>query len=144
MKYLKCTGLLFLLIACASVKNNKQAATARIQITGTAQGTTYSIIYYASDSIVRKKQADSIFISIDSSLSIYKPYSLISRFNGGTDGIQMDKHLETVVRKSIAIGPTGSYRIVRTDGSTKSFGSSVKTIQRKAGASASSICARRR
>ena len=103
MKYLKCTGLLFLLIACASVKNNKQAATARIQITGTAQGTTYSIIYYASDSIVRKKQADSIFFSIDSSLSIYKPYSLISRFNGGTDGIQMDKHLETVVRKSIAI-----------------------------------------
>src|SRR5689334_10780385 len=103
MKYIKYACIVVLLTACSPTKKNIQTTTARIYITGTAQGTTYSIIYYATDSLVTKEQADSIFISIDSSLSIYKPYSLISRFNEGSDGIQMDKHFETVIRKSITI-----------------------------------------
>src|SRR5687767_12101120 len=53
----------------------------KIVINGTAQGTTYNITYYASDSIITKYQADSLLNKIDSSLSIYKPYSLISQFN---------------------------------------------------------------
>src|SRR5437868_6293597 len=103
MKFIKYPVLLILLTACASVTKNIRTIPARIHITGTAQGTTYSIIYYAADSVVTKEQADSIFISIDSSLSIYKPYSLISRFNEDTDGVQMDKHLEVVARKSFVI-----------------------------------------
>jgi thiamine biosynthesis lipoprotein len=98
-KYL---GLLFFFMSCFSSRKDIRPAE-RIHITGIAQGTTYSIIYYASDSIVTKAQADSIFNSIDSSLSIYKPYSLISRFNEGAGGVELDKHLEIVVRKSIAI-----------------------------------------
>ncbi len=41
--------------------------------------------------------------ALDSSLSIYKTYSLISQFNNSTKGIRMDKHLQIVVKKSIEI-----------------------------------------
>ena len=40
----------------------------RFEINGPAQGTTYHIVYYAKDSIVRKHSIDSIFIALDSSL----------------------------------------------------------------------------
>lgn len=78
----------------------------KITITGFAQGTTYHITYYAQDSIVSKPQIDSLFNKLDSSLSIYKPYSLISQFNTSDSGIVMDEHLATVVRKSIDIYKT--------------------------------------
>lgn len=75
----------------------------RIQITGKAQGTTYSIIYYAPDSLVRKLQIDSLLNRIDESLSIYKPNSLINRFNNSTTGYVSDFHLNAVVTKSLEI-----------------------------------------
>ena len=70
-------------------------------ITGSAQGTTYHITYYANDSSVTKFQIDSILNKIDSSLSIYKPYSLINQFNNSPDGLVADKHLREVVNKGI-------------------------------------------
>lgn len=73
----------------------------KIQITGFAQGTTWHITYYAQDSIVRKKQVDSILTRIDSTLSIYQPFSLISRFNASKKGIVIDDHFAAVVHKSI-------------------------------------------
>jgi thiamine biosynthesis lipoprotein len=72
-------------------------------IAGYAQGTTYHITYYALDSIVAQRQTDSILNGIDSSLSIYKPYSLISRFNNSTRGLRMDRMLRTVVERSLEI-----------------------------------------
>lgn len=72
----------------------------KIQINGTAQGTTYHITYYASDSLVKKKQIDSILNKIDSSLSLYKPYSLINQFNSSKDGVVVDKHFANVVKKA--------------------------------------------
>ncbi len=72
-------------------------------IPGFAQGTTYSITYYHERELLSKSSADSIFASIDSSLSIYKPYSLISRFNTATDSIVMDPHLFAVVQSSLQI-----------------------------------------
>ena len=70
-------------------------------IAGSAQGTTYHITYYANDSSVTKFQIDSILNKIDSSLSIYKPYSLINQFNNSTGGLVADKHLKKVVDKAI-------------------------------------------
>jgi len=70
-------------------------------ITGSAQGTTYHITYYANVSLVTKFQLDSIFGSIDSSLSLYKPYSLINRFNESKNGLVVDQHLRNVVNKAI-------------------------------------------
>jgi thiamine biosynthesis lipoprotein len=70
-------------------------------LTGVAQGTTYHITYYATDSLVTKQQVDSILLNIDSSLSIYKPFSLISRFNRADSGITMDAHFAAVIRHSL-------------------------------------------
>lgn len=73
----------------------------RYAVSGTAQGTTYSIIYYAEDSTVTKSVIDSTLMSLDSSLSLYKPYSRINQFNNSAKGIILDKHLQQVVKKSI-------------------------------------------
>jgi thiamine biosynthesis lipoprotein len=72
-------------------------------IDGRAQGTTFSILYYAESNIVSKHEIDSIFNEIDHSLSIYKPNTLISEFNKSSTGIVMDKHFRKVVLKSIEI-----------------------------------------
>jgi thiamine biosynthesis lipoprotein len=53
----------------------------KIQINGSAQGTTYHITWYATDSTIGQPQIDSILQKIDTSLSIYNPQSLISKFN---------------------------------------------------------------
>jgi thiamine biosynthesis lipoprotein len=73
----------------------------KIQINGTAQGTTYHITYYATDTTVTRQQIDSILNKIDASLSIYNPASLISKFNNGDTGITMDSHFKKVFEKSL-------------------------------------------
>ncbi len=80
-----------------------QATLRSFEFNGHAQGTTYHILYYAPDSVVVREQFDSIFNMIDSSLSIYNFNSLISRFNNSDSGVRTDKHLRTVVEKSLAI-----------------------------------------
>ncbi len=72
------------------------------RLTGTAQGTTYSIIYLGDDSILSRYEVDSIFNAIDLSLSLYKEHSLINRFN--RDGkVIMDHHLKAVINRSMEI-----------------------------------------
>ena len=71
-------------------------------LNGHAQGTTYHIAYSQTDSIVTQNQVDSILNKIDSSLSLYKTYSLINQFNKSDSGCEVDAHLIDVVKKSIA------------------------------------------
>jgi thiamine biosynthesis lipoprotein len=73
----------------------------KIQINGTAQGTTYHITYYATDSSISRWQIDSILKKIDTSLSVYNPQSLITRFNQSDTGIVMDNHFRAVLKKSL-------------------------------------------
>ena len=73
------------------------------RISGYAQGTTYQITYYAPVSIISQRQTDSILLKIDSSLSLYKPYSLINRFNSCEKELQIDKHFQAVVKRSLEI-----------------------------------------
>lgn len=75
----------------------------RYTITGKAQGTTYSIVYYGKDSIVTKKMIDEKLIELDSSLSLYKSYSKINQFNNSEKGIVLDDHLLAVIKKSIIV-----------------------------------------
>ena len=75
----------------------------KYQIKGQAQGTTYQITYYAEDSVFTKLQADSIFQSLDNSLSLYKKESLINAFNHAKHSMAVDLHLEKVIRKSFRI-----------------------------------------
>jgi thiamine biosynthesis lipoprotein len=72
-------------------------------IHGYAQGTDYSIRYYAKDSVVTQKAIDSILLQIDSSMSLYKPYSLINKFNTSSEGVELDRHFLNVVKKSFDI-----------------------------------------
>jgi thiamine biosynthesis lipoprotein len=52
-----------------------------IDIQGNAQGTYYSVKYVSDRNTITKPELDAIFDAIDSSLSTYKTYSLISKFN---------------------------------------------------------------
>ncbi|WP_316819343.1 FAD:protein FMN transferase [Pedobacter nyackensis] len=72
-------------------------------IRGYAQGTDYSVKYYATDSIVTKYAVDSILSVIDSSMSLYKPYSNINRFNESSEGLDLDPHFTAVMRKSFTV-----------------------------------------
>ncbi|HUQ66086.1 MAG TPA: FAD:protein FMN transferase [Flavitalea sp.] len=74
-----------------------------VHFTGQAQGTTWSVTYYHTDTSVSQNKIDSIFSSIDSSLSVYKPYSTISAFNKSTRGIKLDVHLKNIVRTSLEV-----------------------------------------
>lgn len=89
---------LFLHLLLQSLSPNP---TRKIIIDGTAQGSTYHIIYYAKDSIVRKRQIDSLLDRIDSSLSLYRPNSLINQFNRSTTGIAVDAHFRKVINKAM-------------------------------------------
>lgn len=94
-------ALIFCLLV--SLKSNAQPGIKEFHIAGFAQGTTYNFTYYAKDSIIIKKQTDSILVILDSSLSIYKPWSLITQFNNASNSVEMNEHLNTVVRKSLEI-----------------------------------------
>jgi thiamine biosynthesis lipoprotein len=92
----------FLVKLCLICKVNPEAVK-RIEINGYAQGTTYHIIYYAPDSNVVQKQADSILSGLDKSVSLYLPTSLISRFNHSVKGIAVDRQFCILIRKAIEI-----------------------------------------
>ena len=95
----RCTIAFFFIVCCLTAA--KQPVR-RYLIEGRAQGTTYRVIYYARDSVVTSSQIDSIVEKIDSSLSLYKDYSLINQFNQSQSGVIMDDHFQKVVRKSLA------------------------------------------
>lgn len=92
--------LLILIPGCSSRKSQSYS---QFQISGFAQGTSYQITYYAGDAIISSKSIDQKFAELDSSLSIYKPYSLINQFNNSEKGIEMDEHLNKVVKRSLKI-----------------------------------------
>jgi thiamine biosynthesis lipoprotein len=75
----------------------------RFQFAGEAQGTTYRVTYFSESIAVHQEQVDSIFAELDSSLSLYKPYSSINKFNASAEGLKPDEHLMKVVRKSLEI-----------------------------------------
>ena len=81
----------------------RQLPLREFKINGEAQGTTYAVSYYATDSVVSKKQIDSILNVIDLSMSLYKPNSNISQFNKANNGLKLDDHFLKVVQRSFEI-----------------------------------------
>jgi len=71
-------------------------------ITGTAQGTTYTIKYVGELGSITKIEIDSIFSVIDQSLSLYLPGSLINQFNS-RGVVKMDAHMKAVVLEAMKI-----------------------------------------
>lgn len=70
------------------------------KISGYAQGTTYHVSYFAQDSLVSAQDLDLVLAGIDSSLSLYKPYSIINKFNNSQAGTEIDGHFRKVYIKS--------------------------------------------
>lgn len=81
----------------------KQKEQREYNIYGYAQGTDYAVKYFAVDSVVTKGAIDSILSVIDSSMSLYKPYSAICRFNAAGEGLFIDPHFAKVMRRSFDI-----------------------------------------
>src|SRR5215217_3551816 len=91
----------FLPLLFFSIKQTKEQR--QYTIHGYAQGTDYTVKYFAKDSLVTKHVIDSMLVSIDSSMSLYKPYSLINQFNNSQGGIRLDNHFAKVMRKSFEV-----------------------------------------
>ncbi|RZL44784.1 MAG: FAD:protein FMN transferase [Pedobacter sp.] len=93
-----------ILLAIFLVSTTKNPPKREFKITGQAQGTTYGISYFAADSIVSKRQIDSILNVIDLSMSLYKPQSTINKFNQMPKGrLKLDVHMRNVLEKSFQI-----------------------------------------
>ena len=83
--------------------SNSQDSLKPFHINGFAQGTSYNITYYATAKEIDKGDVDALLTQIDSSLSLYKPYSRINHFNQQRRGIKMDRHMSTVVKTAMEI-----------------------------------------
>ncbi|WP_262249513.1 FAD:protein FMN transferase [Parapedobacter soli] len=84
--------------------NAGEPAFKKFQLNGYAQGTTYAITYYANRQSVSKATVDSILSVIDSSMSLYKPYSLINEINRTDAPVRItDPHFYRVLRRSYDI-----------------------------------------
>ncbi|MBS1662483.1 MAG: FAD:protein FMN transferase [Bacteroidetes bacterium] len=92
---------LLLLLSGHNTSSHPTAPLRPFQLSGHAQGTTWHITYYAPDSSVLSSQVDSLLNKIDSSLSLYKPYSLICQFNRAPRAVRMDEHLAAVIHQSL-------------------------------------------
>ena len=79
-----------LLFGCSSSDNR-----ILVKNSGEAQGSFYHIQYLSENGVNYQAQIDSILLEIDSSLSIYKEYSLISQLNNGKD-VKTDTLFNTV------------------------------------------------
>lgn len=73
----------------------------KIQLEGPAQGSQFHLIYYAQDTLVRRREIDSILHVIDQSMSVYRKDSKISLFNQDTVlRLKMDSHMAKVIAAS--------------------------------------------
>lgn len=71
-----------------------------MQVSGSAQGTSYHITYLSAGGINYQAAFDSILKKIDSSMSTYLPASLISRINRNDSSALPDQLFLTVLKKS--------------------------------------------
>jgi len=85
---------LFLIILCACSTFDNRIL---VKNSGQAQGSYFHIQYLSENGENYKLQIDSIFLEVDSSLSIYKEYSIISKLNKGKD-VKTDTLFNTVFR----------------------------------------------
>lgn len=89
------------LLSIAAADNNRLS---RYQLTGYAQGTTYAVTYYARNQLVSEVTVDSILSVIDSSMSLYKRYSLINKINDADHTIPItDEHFYRVLQRSFEL-----------------------------------------
>jgi thiamine biosynthesis lipoprotein len=94
--------LLMLTSACSN-NNTKNAPVYEVNFKGEAQGTTYNITYFASDSIVGQRQVDSLLDAFNLCASIYEPASIISRFNKNDSTALADSLFKKIFNASMEV-----------------------------------------
>jgi thiamine biosynthesis lipoprotein len=94
--FFSCIAFLCFVSCNRSIKNT-------IKISGAAQGTSYNITYLAGEHSNYREAFDSIFKSIDLSLSTYVPVSIISRINKNDNSIEVDDYFSDVFNKSMEV-----------------------------------------
>lgn len=95
MRYLLLLTVIAAILTSCNIKPSKDY----IGFGGFTQGTTYSITYESPDSINYKKEIDYLLAKIDTSLSTYNPYSVISKINRNESN-KTDKYIRTIFRKA--------------------------------------------
>ncbi|HSF44757.1 MAG TPA: FAD:protein FMN transferase, partial [Chitinophagaceae bacterium] len=96
-------ALFFFIIAFLLLQGCERGGKNSINISGAAQGTSYSITYLAGAYSNYRESIDSIFKQIDLSLSTYVPGSIISRINRNDSDVLVDEHFLAVFHKSIDV-----------------------------------------
>lgn len=92
--------LVLTLIVCSSLSTRRNIQK-MYSLSGKAQGTTFLINYCAEHEVLAIDSIYQILDAIDSSLSQYKPYSLISRFNTSKVGVKTDNFLSQMITRSL-------------------------------------------
>ena len=108
-------GFILLFFSCG-----KSEQMVLVQDVGEAQGTFYNIQYLSENGKSYKIQIDSLLKRVDSSVSIYKSYSIISKLNNG-EKVQTDDIFNSVYSEAVnvyltsegyfdcTVSPLGSY-----------------------------------
>lgn len=99
-------GIVLLLAACTT--NTQEVLVRNI---GFAQGSTYNVQYMSPSRKDYQWQVDSILAEMDSSLSTYQSYSLISKVNKGDTTQLLDEHFVNVFQgfKEVADSTDGKF-----------------------------------
>jgi thiamine biosynthesis lipoprotein len=87
-----------LLFSCA-----KRPQPVMLKFSGETQGTYYTITFYSDDSINLQPAIDSLLARFDSSVSVYKPNSIISRMNNNDTSVRADIIFKTVFNRAIKV-----------------------------------------
>lgn len=101
MKKLSALAVGAILAAC--VLSGCKAKPKLVKFVGETQGTYYAITYYAKDGVNYQLQIDSLLHRFDSSASMWKPNSLLSRINRNDTTVRADETLKTLFRKSMEV-----------------------------------------
>jgi thiamine biosynthesis lipoprotein len=95
MKFIRiiASALFFALMISCTAKSPRDY----LRVSGFAQGTTYSILYFDSQKRDFSEEIERLLLNIDNSMSVYNPESTINGFNNSENGFEIDTLLAEVV-----------------------------------------------
>jgi len=95
-------SILFVLVSC----NQQPPELRKFQFGGEAQGTYYTVTYFASKALVSQSQIDSLLDDFDRSASIWVEESIISRINNNDPQVIPDQHFVDVFLQAKRVSET--------------------------------------
>ncbi|UBM57961.1 FAD:protein FMN transferase [Marinilongibacter aquaticus] len=96
----KTSLLFFLFVSAALLSCAKKEERPYVNVSGPAQGTSFSITYQPVDEVDYTPSIDSLFELIDQSMSLWRDSSLINKVNRSSGTVLVDEHFANVFRGS--------------------------------------------